>query len=129
MTEAQKWITMFNQKLKEFIQDLIRAYPNDRDFKLWKTSLDMLVNMKPDIPQQLFHQHTEKYFPRIQARDDAFFIHNSEFHDTLSQNDITGEIIDRIHNYWENTADADKEVIWQYLDLLIQLDQRVLKAK
>lgn len=122
---ATKWNQVFNAKLKEFLHDMIQAYPQDKDFRFFKTSLDMVCTLSPKIPQQLFHAHTAAFYPKIDARDQDFFVEDDEFHATLQSQDITGELIDKLRGYWKDMGEENKESIWKYLELLVALDRKI----
>ena len=39
---SDKWIDCFNDKFEEFLKDLIICFPDDKDFKMFKHSFNLL---------------------------------------------------------------------------------------
>jgi hypothetical protein len=66
---------------------------------------------------------TLQYSDKIEGKDDAFFLkqetYNSEYEDI--------NIINSVKKIWKNVDQENKEIIWNYLNVLLFLDNRINK--
>ena len=121
---------LFNNKLQEFVADLATAYPDIPDLSLYKSALRLAVSFSPDQPQRLFRQLVSMPFKQhILDRDEAFFL-EYDFDTCLKQSRdavpgvVDLDIISKIRSVWHHMGAQDKENVWQYLKLLVMIDER-----
>jgi hypothetical protein len=94
----------FNDMLTQFINELIQTFPEEKAFKKYQTSLDIMRKANPRKCVDTFMKTAGKYSNQIMAKDDSFF---SDF-DELP-----------INKYWnDELSDGTKSAIWQYLQTL-----------
>jgi hypothetical protein len=116
-------ITAFNKKLGEFISDLIRAFPDDRNFKSFQASLNLVRNFDERKPQYVFHKYVvDVYRDRILSKDEQFFLENN--YQEVQSEDITGELIHQLKGYWANLSDENKAIVWDYLCMLVKISDK-----
>jgi len=118
-----KWTSCFNSKLEEFLKDLIVSYPDDKDFVMFKQSFSMLKIVDSTKPVFLFKMYTTKYMDQITNRDEKFFL-DHDFQDELSSTDdkdFSSEMLSKLKSYWNTMSDENKDIIWNYLNLLCKI--------
>lgn len=127
--ERRKWVTCFNSKFEEFINDLISLY-DDMNFKTVKSSFNMMKVVDENKPYQLFSKYGSKYKEYVQTRNEMFFL-NYDYLDEINKTDITIDkdnctnIITIIKGYWYDMNDSNKEIIWKYLEILYKLLDKI----
>jgi hypothetical protein len=132
MANKQMLITCFNNKLEEFLKDLINTFPEDNDFKLFKNSFSLLKQLNPKQPQQIFHKYAPEYKQHILDRDDQFFLDKS--YDEIQEakqylkSDVIADVVNKLKGYWLQLDTSNREIVWQYLNLLIILDDKCASA-
>lgn len=121
-----KWIHVFNEKFLEFMKDLIESFPDDKDFKLCKQSFNLLLIVDERKPVEMFNLYAIKYKPMIILRDESFFL-NHEFMEEINDNDsnFSIELLLKLKNSWKNLDAKNKTVIWNYLEILYKVSDKV----
>jgi hypothetical protein len=120
-----KYYQLFNNKMTEFIKDLINVFPEDKDFKLFKNSFDLLKLNKEDQPCKVFSSVIQKFKDQILNKDENFFL-KRDYNDVMEVDpDVTTSLIDKLKNYWIELGN-DKEIIWNYLILLIKISDKCI---
>lgn len=127
----------FNNVLTDFIDDCILVFPEDRDFKVYKKGVNMLVKVNPKKVLTVFTEYTTIYREKILVKDEAFFLDNNNYtevvsskvenSDKYSESDIFN-IINKIKGYWIELNDSNKTKIWDYLILLINISDKYYSA-
>ena len=114
-------IILFNKKLMGFVDDLLLLCPNMSEFMIFKTTLSVCTSMTPNLPQQVFHSTvTDKYSDAIINKNEAVLLNES--YDDLT-NDL--DIIEKIKHIWKTLSDDNKNAVWQHLQVLLVLSNRV----
>lgn len=130
--DKSQCLNIFNQKLREFVNDLIAVFPTDTDLYSFKTSLNMigLVNERQMI--DLFIRFVHKsYKTQILNRDESFFLTHT-YNDEISHagdNNITSQLIAKIKSYWVDMSPANKDIVWTYFGVLIRLAEKYVSFK
>ena len=77
---------LFNDKIKEWIDDLINVFPNETYFPFYKTLLSNTVWINPSLPNNWFKYYlTPEYREQILNRNEQFFLQQS--FGTIVEND------------------------------------------
>lgn len=115
----------FNDKAYEFVSDLCRLVPTDSEFKAFKASVRLVNTMDAEQAIRVFVEHvTVPYGEQIVDRNEDFFLSPS-FDDTLDKvDDFVQPLVARIRGYWGSINDDDKNVVWDYLNLLHALAEQ-----
>ena len=129
-----KFYDIFNTKLNEFMVDLIKTFPDDVDFKLFRNSLKLLIMADNRKPQQLFSKYlTKTYRENIQKRNDEFFINtkyedikDKEVNDNKSddKDNINRQLLDKLKGYWGILNEANRDIIWKYFEILVKIHDK-----
>jgi hypothetical protein len=118
-----KYYQLFNNKMSEFIKDLINVFPEDKDFKLFKNSFDLLKINKEDQPCKVFSSVIKNFKDQILIKDEDFFL-KRDYTDVIEV-DVTTSLIDKLKNYWV-ALENDKDIVWNYLILLIKISDKCI---
>ena len=112
----------FYGQFHEFLDQLIRVFPDDSDFPAYKTGLTLLQKTNPKIVPEQVHIHVTPFEKSIRTRDEKFFLEH-QFPDYADDNALD-LIISKMKTLWETLNDTNKKVIWDYLTLLLDLATR-----
>ena len=119
MPESE-YIDMFNRKLCEFIDDLTCSFPELNDFKLFKNMLELAIYIDKKSPHKMFDNTVAKlYRDKIISKNEDFFL--DEQYNT-AYNDIN--LINKLKTVWKTIDNSNKEIIWQYMNVLLILNDR-----
>jgi hypothetical protein len=124
----------FNNVLINFIDDCILVFPEDRDFKVYKASIKILVKINPKKVLTIFANNTQIYKSQILEKNEDFFLKNdySEVINNTKKTDISddeiNEIIKKIQGYWIELEKTNKEKIWDYMLLLVNLSDKYYES-
>lgn len=123
MTDKHKYNEMFNNKMSEFIKDLIEVFPNDKDFKLAKNSFNLCKLTDEKAPAKLYHDMIKPFKQHILAKNDSFFLTNDYSDIIQNDTDVSTELIIKLKSYWVSLRE-EKDVVWQYLTLLTRISDK-----
>jgi hypothetical protein len=127
---SQVFIEVFNKKTDEFFKDLVAAFPAVTQFGTFKAGFQLMKNINERRPQQLFHKYIyEKYGEQIKNKDEQFFmvtdLTNTGLQSTSGEN--WGLFVDNLRGIWKTMDAENKKVIWDYLNLLVKLNEKIVE--
>ena len=124
---------LFNNKLDEFIKELIKTFPQDPDFKLFQASSRVLKLANEKKPLELFNTGlTDEYKKNIREKNEDFFL-NNDYSDVLNNeklkqqpefnNDenVNNKLINKLKGYWSELSEENQEIVWQYFTILLKI--------
>lgn len=126
-------ISLFNDRLREFIQDISRIYPSSKEFGMAHM---VMSQIDPYAPLKMFNEMVrEPYAERIRKRDESIlFSHDVD--DQVNQlqnapNRLIKEkdafnILAQIRQLWSTIDCNDREAIWKHLNVLLLITERVI---
>ena len=119
------FLTAFNNVISQFIDDLIKTFPEEREFRKFKTGFSLLKSTNNKKIVQVFKFYIENYREQISNRDDNFFIVTDS--ETLSDSDDNSiaNLLDKLKVYWKLLSENNKDKIWQYLNTFIILSNKI----
>lgn len=132
--DTDKFYTIFNIKITEFLNDLIRLFPDDADFKMYKTAITLAKLADEKKPLQYYKKFvTEEYKEHIRNKNDKFFLDHdykeilsdSELSNEINSGDFSSQIVDRLKGYWSQISDENKEIVWNYFTLFLKISEKV----
>jgi hypothetical protein len=114
----------FNRTFKEFINDLIKSFPNDPDFKMYKMAISTAMIMNESLVIGVFKEKVmDRYSEKILAKDDAFFMDNN-YNELQGEFSEASAIIQKLKGYWSGMSPDDRDVVWRYFVVLVKLSQK-----
>jgi hypothetical protein len=117
------FIDVFFDQFLAFINELKQMYPEDTDFNTFLTTLNLLKNTNPMLVVNYIKSEViDIYEDKITKRDETFFLERN-----YSQKNADMNIIFKLKEYVKGMSSASKEVVWQYIDLLMKLTLKVLE--
>jgi hypothetical protein len=97
-------VTTFNDMLQQFLVELETTFPEEKAFKKYHTSFDIMRAANPRKCVDAYMSTASKYSNQIMQKDDSFF---SEFKELP------------LGEYWnDDLSEGTKNAIWQYLQTL-----------
>ena len=98
-------VSSFNEILGQFIQELVETFPEEKSFKKYNASFDIMRAANPRKCVDIFMSGIGNDSAKIMAKDETFF------------DSLEGDL--DIKKYWTpDLSDATKDAIWQYLQTL-----------
>ena len=111
----------FNNVLTNFMEDCILVFPEENEFKVYKKGLDFIIKYNPKKVLTIFDEYSQLYRQKIMDKNEEFFMEN-KYDEVSKYNDPEiFNIINKIKMYWKVLDNNNKDKIWDYLILLIQL--------
>lgn len=97
-------VNTFNDMLEQFITELENTFPEEKAFKKYHTSFDIMRSANPRKCIDAFMTGAGKYSTQIMQKDDSFFSDFTEL---------------PLGKYWNDELSVNtKNAIWQYLQTL-----------
>ena len=94
----------FNDMLQQFLNELETTFPEEKAFKKYHTSFDIMRAANPRKCVDVYMKNASKYSDKVMQKDDSFFSDFTEL---------------PISEYWnDDLSDGTKNAIWQYLQTL-----------
>ena len=117
------FIDVFFDQFLAFINELKQMYPEDTDFNTFLTTLNLLKNTNPMLVVNYIKSEViDIYEDKITTRDETFFLEQNYSYKNADMN-----IIFKLKEYVKGMSPTSKEVVWQYIDLLMKLTLKVLE--
>ena len=129
MTEMSKneIIETFNKHMIEFIMDVERVFPNDKDIMMSRKSLSKIIMIMPKMVIRVFHEHISLvYSKEIEEGNLDFFIDNdfnSKHGNIINNNSMVIKKINELRRPVRNMSGNDKAKVIQYLKNLKNLTE------
>ena len=129
MATSIDYYDLFNRKIHEFMDDLISICPPEmeRQFTIFKDVLRWAIALHKTYPCEIFESTVIKPFEdHIRNRNEEFFL--TESYTTYNEyyknyyNDLN--IVEQLKTVWKTLNPHNKNIVWQYFDVLVVLAQR-----
>jgi hypothetical protein len=111
----------FNSTFQDFMQDLLTAFPNDAEFKMYQMAICGALMLNDRCIVNVFKEQVLlPYEDKILAKDEGFFLQNEyeEHSDSIA-------IVEKLKGSWSSLSPADRETIWKYFHVLLKLAKRI----
>jgi hypothetical protein len=129
MNDKSEIVKTFNEKLVEFVKDLILLY-NDNDLYNFKNSINMITLIDERKPIKIFRDViVNKYKKQLFTKDEQFFLEH-HYDDEMAcrekkeEVDMSTNLVVKIKSYWKDLTNENKEIIWKYFKLLVILCEK-----
>ena len=112
----------FFTQFHEFMGQLIRVFPEDPDFTVYDSGVMMLQRVNPGLVIAEFIKHVTPFEEVIRAKNSDFFIQTEIF--IFDPGNTMEQVIQKLKAYWVGLSDSNKESIWNYIILLLDISKR-----
>jgi hypothetical protein len=124
MTTGTSIVSIFNNHLAEFVEDIERVFPEDVDIKSAKNALILIKKNNPKLLPNIWYRNVAKpYKEQIESGDVEFFI--SKDYSTDCERHGHGqkimEAIDKLRNPVKNMSSEEQEKTMKYVQNLSTL--------
>ena len=106
-------VNAFNDMLGQFLVELHKTFPEEKDVKKMMTSFEVLRTTSPRLVVDGFMKGVSPYADRISAKDETFLLNEIDTIDFLKELNIK--------SYWTRMSTGTKDATWQYLQTLYML--------
>ena len=115
--------TFFNQ-FTDFLKQLENMYPDDTDFPVFITTLNLLKSTNPILVVKFVKENiVDLYKDKILNKDESFFLDQ----DYTKHGDVDLNIVHKLKKYVKDMSPNSKDVVWKYIDLLMKLCLKILQ--
>ena len=134
MSENDRYYEIFNNKLTNFIDDLIIVFPNDNDFKLFKNTINLVKLANNKLLLKYFKLGVNEEFQNnILNKNENFFLDNnyrsvldnSQIATVINKDNVNDKLIEKLKEYWTQLNDDNIETVWNYFNILLQLSKKI----
>ena len=117
------FIEAFYSQFGEFLKELSKMYPEDKDFPAFASNLSMMKYMNPMYPINFVKTDViDKYKDQILSRDESFFLNSEEIKQSA---DI--DIVYKLKVYIKDMTPQNKEAVWSYIEILTKITLKILE--
>ena len=131
MSSNSTILTAFNDHFVEFLDDIIRVFPDDSDILASKNSASLIRKANPRLIIQIWNSYlVGRYKDMIDAGNIDFFI-NKDYADDLVHADNSKkivEVIDRLRNPIKMMTLEDQAKTMKYIQNLTKLSAIYVSA-
>jgi hypothetical protein len=115
--------TFFNQ-FTDFLKQLENMYPDDTDFPVFITTLELLKSTNPILVVKFVKENiVDLYKDKILNKDESFFLDQ----DYTKHGDVDLNIVHKLKKYVKDMSSNSKDVVWKYIELLMKLTIKILE--
>ena len=122
---SQTYLTAFVTQMVNFINDMILICPKDTDFKVFKNGIFLLKKTNPKKIANIFRDYITQYRKKIEDKDENFFLNNEYSELDISNEENFTTIMNKLKSYWSDLTDINKAKVWQYLQVLLKLNDMI----
>jgi hypothetical protein len=115
--------TLFTQ-FSDFIKQLQNMYPEDTDFPIFLSTLQLLKSANPMLVVNFVKTDIiDPYGSKIISKDESFFLNN----DYTKHGEVDLNIVEKLKTYIQNMSPNSKDIVWKYIELLMKLTLKILE--
>jgi hypothetical protein len=115
--------TFFNQ-FTDFLKQLENMYPDDTDFPVFLTTLNLLKSTNPILVVKFVKENiVDLYKDKILNKDESFFLDQ----DYTKHGDVDLNIVHKLKKYVKDMSPNSKDVVWKYIELIMKLTIKILE--
>ncbi len=103
-------ISAFNDMMGQFLVELHKSFPDEKNIKKMLTSFDLIRTTSPKLIVDGFMTSVAPHADRISAKDEDFILVHSTEIDFIKEIDLNG--------LWKRMNKGTKDAVWQYLQTL-----------
>lgn len=116
------FIDTFFKQFGEFMDQLIKVFPQDPDFVAYKMGLSLFHKTNPSLVIDTIKEHVLPFESTILAKNEDFFLKH-EFKEYMDD-DTIGSVILKLKGLWSVLTPENRTCVWDYIILLMNLAKR-----
>jgi hypothetical protein len=119
---ASKAVLMkaFFDQFISFAKELTEMYPNDADFSLFLTTLQMTKAANPGMIIRMLNDNVAGFEDKIMAKDESFFLGHS-FEKDYGEYVEDVNVFSKLKQYIEKMTPTTKDNVWKYIQNITRL--------
>jgi hypothetical protein len=119
---ASKGVLMkaFFDQFLAFAKELTEMYPNDPDFSLFLTTLQMAKTANPKMVIETLNANIAGFEDKIMAKDESFFM-NYNFEKQYASEVEDVNVFAKLRDYNKTMSPESKENVWKYVQNIMRL--------
>ena len=123
-------VSAFNNIGTQFVAELVETFPEEPQFKVFKSGVRALIWAKKDTLIQLYAHYCVSFHDQIVNRDEQFFL-NENYDNVIDADDkdMVTQIIDKLKIHWGTMNTENKEKVWEYIQTLLKLSDQYCAIK
>jgi hypothetical protein len=122
-------LKLFTETLIRFFVELSETFPEERDIKIAVDLLEAAKKINPGMIRDVFYECvTRDLKEAIVKEDDAFVIIHARTKIATQYNEVS-PALSIFDKHWGTMSDANRQVIWKYLKVLVTLNEKARAAK
>lgn len=125
---SDKLLNIFNTQLSEFILELIKIFPQDKDFRAFKNGFNLLKLADEKKPLELFYKGMvdNGFDEKIKTKNEDFFLNNNynKIINDVDDDNINDKLINKLKNYWNDLTVDNKNTVWTYFGNLLKISEK-----
>lgn len=114
-------IQSFNQLADEFLQKMIKTFPNENKLKVYYANFKLTKQISARKPMEFVMIPMLDYGKQIFTKDENFFKRKECVEAAESFSEKTGLV-----DMWDSTSPQVKDSIWQYIQSMFLLGMKAL---
>ena len=112
----------FFTQFHEFMVQLMTVFPEDSDFAVYDAGVSLLKNVNPGLVIVEVNKHVLPFEEILRSKNSDFFLKHS--FNSLEPDNTMEQVINKLKGYWVSLSEANKESIWRYIILLMDIVKR-----
>ena len=134
MTDNNRYYEIFNNKISNFINDLIIVFPDDKDFRLFKNTISLVKLANEKMLLEYFKIGVNEDFKNnIITRNEQFFLDNNyssvlendKIGNVINKDNINDKLIEKLKGYWVQLDEDNRKIVWDYFNILLQISEKI----
>jgi L-rhamnose mutarotase len=109
-----------NERLNEFVGELIELYPEDSYFRSFRTGLNALTMGAPRKPIQILAECIIGPYSTFIAERNADFFLNKSYADELQESTVL-DLIPLLKKHWSTMSPDVQATMWDYCDSFVSM--------
>lgn len=107
----------FFSTLGDVVDNLVEMFPDDLDFRTFKTFISMVQKANPTVIINRFYDELSKFEKYIDAKDEKFLLEYT----AVDYGAEGADIFEKVKSYWAVLDEQTKDSLWQYFYILKEL--------
>lgn len=119
---------VFSIQLLNLMNTLSNRFPDDKDIQLGITGIEQLRSVNNKKVVDMFVLYCYKFRSEVMEKNDDFFLNRDFISEDLGKDQSSGgtEIMNNLKRHWGELDNDEREAIWKYLQVLMNLSDKYI---